>query len=114
MKLLFDANLSDRIVPRILDLFPDSTHIKSVGLEQADDATVWEWAKERGFTIVSKDTDFYQRSIVSEHPPKVIWLRLGNCPTTLITTILRSRHELILDFLGSKTESLLVLERPEA
>ena len=61
VKLLLDENLSDRIISRVVDLFPDSTHIKAVGLREADDFVVWEWAKKHGFTIVSKDTDFHQR-----------------------------------------------------
>jgi predicted nuclease of predicted toxin-antitoxin system len=56
---------------------PDSTHIKAVGLREADDFVVWEWAKKHGFTIVSKDTDFHQRAIVFGHPPKFIWLQLA-------------------------------------
>ena len=114
MKLLLDENLSDRIIPRILDLFPDSIHVKAVGFMRTDDGSISEWAKQRGFTVVSKDTDFYQRSIIFGHPPKFIWLRVGNGPTSLITNLLRSRCELIREFIQSETESLLILERPEA
>jgi predicted nuclease of predicted toxin-antitoxin system len=98
----------------LLDLFPESTHIKAAGLEHADDSIVSEWAKQHEFTIISKDTDFYQRSVIFGYPPKFIWLRVGNCPTTLITNLLRLRHELIREFIQSEAESLLVLERPEA
>ena len=70
-------NLSGRIISRVADLFPDSTHIKAVGLREAYDFVVWEWAKKHGFTIVSKDTDFHQRAIVFGHPPKFIWLGAG-------------------------------------
>jgi predicted nuclease of predicted toxin-antitoxin system len=94
-KLLLDENLSDRIISRVVDLFPDSTHIKAVGLREAEDFVVWEWAKKHGFTMVSKDTDFHQRAIVFGHPPKIIWLRVGNCETSLITNLLRSRYQLI-------------------
>ncbi|HEV3210951.1 MAG TPA: DUF5615 family PIN-like protein [Chthoniobacterales bacterium] len=80
MKLLLDENLWDKIISRIADLFPGSTHIKAVGLKEADDDGVWEWAKHNGFTIASKDIDFHQRAIVFGHPPKLIWLRVGNCP----------------------------------
>jgi putative acetyltransferase len=95
VKLLLDENVSDRIVQRIVDLFPGSTHLKAVGLKEADDSVVWAWAKQRGFTIVSKDTDFYQRAIVFGHPPKFIWVRVGNCPTSSITALLRSRSEAV-------------------
>ena len=114
MKLLLDENLSDRIISRIVDLFPGSTHIKAVGLREANDFVVWEWAKQHGFTIASKDTDFHQRAIVFGHPPKFIWLRVGNCQTSLITDLLRSRYPVIRQFIQSETESLLVLERPQA
>ena len=82
-------------------------------LREADDFVVWEWAKKHGFTIVSKDTDFHQRAIVFGHPPKVIWLRVGNNETSLITNLLRSRCQVIRQFIESETESLLVLERPQ-
>jgi predicted nuclease of predicted toxin-antitoxin system len=104
VKLLLDENLSDRIISRVADLF---------GLREADDFVVWEWARKHGFTIVSKDTDFHQRAIVFGHPPKIIWLRVGNCETSLITNLLRSRYQVIRQFIESETESLLVLERPQ-
>jgi predicted nuclease of predicted toxin-antitoxin system len=109
VKLLLDENLSDRIT-----LFPDSKHIKAVGLREAEDFVVWEWAKKHGVTIVSKDIDFHQRAIVFGHPPKIIWLRVGSCETSLITNLLRSRYQLIRQFIESETESLLVLERLQA
>jgi predicted nuclease of predicted toxin-antitoxin system len=114
VKLLLDENLSDRIVSQIADLFAGSTHIKAVGLREADDRVVWEWAKQNGFTITSKDADFHQRAIVFGHPPKFIWLRIGNCQKSLITNLLRSRYEVIRQFIQSETESVLVLERPQA
>jgi predicted nuclease of predicted toxin-antitoxin system len=114
VKLLLDENLSEKIISGIADLFPGSTHVKAVGLREADDRVVWEWAKQNGFTITSKDTDFYQRAIVFGHPPKFIWLRVGNCQTGLITNLLRSRCEVIRQFIQSEAESLLVLERPQA
>ncbi len=113
VKLLLDENLSDRIISRIADLFPGSTHIKTVDLSKADDLVVWEWAKQHEFTIVSKDTDFHQRAILFGHPPKFIWLRVGNCETSLITNLLRSRYQVIRKFIENETESLLVLERPQ-
>ncbi len=111
MKLLLDQNVSDRIVQRLADLFPDCTHVKTVRLNEADDSIVWGWAKEQGFTIISKDTDFCQRAVVLGHPPKFVWLRVGNCPTSLIINLLKSHHKIIRQFIQSDTESLLVLER---
>lgn len=111
VKLLLDENISDGIVQHIAGLFPGSTHIKTVNLKEADDRVIWDWAKQHEYTIVSKDTDFYQRAIVFGHPPKFIWLRVGNCPTSLIITLLKSRYETIRQFIETETESLLVLEQ---
>jgi len=111
VKLLLDENLSDKIIARISDLFPDCTHVKSVELMRADDATIADWANGHEFSIVSKDTDFYQRSVALGSPSKFIWLRVGNCGTKEIVDVLRSQHVLIQDFMQSETERVLVLER---
>ncbi|MBZ5546083.1 MAG: DUF5615 family PIN-like protein, partial [Acidobacteriia bacterium] len=79
MKLLFDQNLSPRLVQALASVYPDSVHVRDCGLQHADDESVWEFAGRNGFTIVSKDSDFRQRSFLFGFPPKVIWVRLGNC-----------------------------------
>ena len=109
MKLLLDENLSDRITHRISDLYPGSEHVKTLGLINTDDAVIWEYAKADGFVIVSKDSDFHQRSLLYGHPPKFIYLRVGNCSTTKITQILRDNFDTIMQFERSEIESLLVL-----
>ncbi|MBE9176426.1 DUF5615 family PIN-like protein [Synechocystis salina LEGE 06155] len=109
MKLLLDENLSDRIIQQIIDLFPDSEHVKTLGLINTDDLIVWEYAKVNGFVIVSKDSDFHQRSLLYGHPPKFIYLRVGNCPTSKITQILRDNLDSIIQFANSQTESVLIL-----
>ena len=88
MKLLLDENLSDRIINKIIDLYPDSQHVKTLGLLNTDDSLIWEFAKFNGFVIVSKDSDFHQRSLLYSHPPKFIYLRIGNSPTSMIVEIL--------------------------
>jgi predicted nuclease of predicted toxin-antitoxin system len=91
MKLLFDQNLSPRLVPRLADLFPDSSHVQSEGLDCADDDRVWEHARRNGFAIVTKDADFNNLSVMKGSPPKVIWLLLGNCTTNQVEAVLRAR-----------------------
>ncbi|YAF96006.1 MAG: DUF5615 family PIN-like protein [Nodularia sp. CChRGM 3473] len=108
MKLLLDENLSDRIITKILDLYPDSVHVKILGLTNTDDALIWEYAKVNNFVIVSKDSDFHQRSFLYGHPPKFIYLRIGNSPTFKIVQILRDNYEIISQFEVS-VESILVL-----
>ncbi len=89
MKLLFDQNLSPRLVERLADLYPDSTHVYSLGLDRAPDLAVWSFAREHGHAIVSQDADFVDLSVMLGFPPKVIWMRRGNCSTRQIEAILR-------------------------
>lgn len=98
MKLLLDQNLSPRLARTLAAIYPDTTHVRDVGLQAADDDTVWAYAAEHGFVIVSKDADFHQRSFVLGPPPKVVWIRRGNCSTAEIEEILRSRQADLLAF----------------
>jgi predicted nuclease of predicted toxin-antitoxin system len=109
VKLLFDQNLSHRLVPALADLFPGSSHVRDHGLERADDPVVWAFAKANGLTIVSKDDDFHQRSFLYGHPPKVIWLRLGNCSTSRIEAALRQHLAEIKRFEADATAAFLVI-----
>lgn len=78
VKLLFDQNLSYRLVARLQDHFPDSVHIASLHLDTASDQKVWNYAKEHSYTIVTKDSDFNDLCALYHFPPHIIWLRLGN------------------------------------
>lgn len=109
MKLLLDENLSDRIAARVIDLYPGSAHVKALALTNTDDAIIWEYAKANGFVIVSKDSDFHQRSLLYGHPPKFIYLQVGNCPTSKIVQILKNNFDTIVRFGGRESESILVL-----
>jgi predicted nuclease of predicted toxin-antitoxin system len=109
VKLLLDENLSDRIVKQVIDLYPDSQHVKTLSLTNTDDAIIWEYAKANNFVIVSKDADFHQRSLLYGHPPKFIYLRIGNSTTSKIVQILQSNFDIINQFVNAEAESILVL-----
>ena len=109
MKLLFDQNLSSDLVRRVTDLFPGSGHVKDFDLMRSDDGAVWTHARDNGFTIVSKDSDFQQRSLVLGAPPKVVWLRVGNCPTSRIEKLLRDHSVELHTFEVDALQSLLIL-----
>jgi len=79
MKLLFDHNLSPRLVQRLADLYPGASHVALGGLDRATDLAVWTYAQTNEYVIVTKDSDFNDVSVLRGFPPKVIWLRLGNC-----------------------------------
>lgn len=95
MKLLFDHNLSPKLVQRLVDLYPASDHVWNLGLEEAADVEIWDVARKGGFWIVSKDSDFSDIAAVQGFPPRVLWIRRGNCSTRDIEQILRRDHALI-------------------
>ncbi len=109
MKLLFDQNLSPRLVQRLSDLYPGSVHVFSIGLDQASDGEVWNYAREGGFTLVTQDADFSEMSEVLGFPPKVIWIRRGNCSTGQIESILRQQREAISRLDKDATASILTV-----
>ncbi len=109
MKLLFDQNLSHKLARHLADIFPDSTHVREVGLKEAVDPIVWDYAKHQSFMIVSKDADFHQRSFVFGFPPKVVWVQLGNCTTADVEQVIRKNFAVIKDFYEDAEAAFLVL-----
>lgn len=109
MKLLFDENLSPKLVSALADIFPGSSHVDRIGLGSADDNQVWDYAHQNGFSLVSKDSDFHEKSLLRGSPPKVIWIKRGNCTNLQIELILRNKSEEIKSLLNDPDTSLLVL-----
>ena len=109
MKLRFDENLSPRLVWGLADLFPDSSHVNDRELGAAVDQEIWQYAADHDFVIVSKDLDFNDRSLLLGSPPKVIWLRIGNCSTGDIEHLLRTYSRQILAFESKQNETHLIL-----
>lgn len=109
MRLLFDENLSPKLVTLLADLFPASVHVRDVGLGRASDPTVWQYAVEQGLTIVSKDEDFHHLSFLRGAPPKVVGMHTGNCSTTMVAQLLRDRFAQIEGFHADVAASFLAL-----
>jgi len=109
VKLLFDQNISHRLMEAVASLYPDSMHGRMVGLKAADDESIWAFARQHDFVIVSKDSDFYQRSLLFGFPPKVVWIRRGSCSTKTTAQILREHHPDLERFHRDKRHAYLVL-----
>ena len=110
MRLLFDENLSRRLVARLSDLFPGSSHVVVAGLQQKPDIAIWEYAKLHGFAIVTADADFYELSTSLGPPPKVIWLRGCDYPTDAAEELIRNRAIRLAQFLQADDQGVLVLK----
>jgi len=111
VKLLFDQNLSRHLTTFAASLFPGSGHVKDFGLVRESDDAIWSFAARHGFAIVTKDSDFIHRALLLGPPPKVIHMRVGNCPTGVIERLLRDRAGEIRRFLSDPVESLLTMAR---
>src|SRR5687767_7690955 len=109
MKLLFDQQLSPRLVQQLRDLFPDSKHVSAIGLDTADDLTVWAYCRANGYTLASKDRDFSDLAVLRGFPPKLIWLQLGNCTTAEIESLFRSHADAIAEFGADSEAGVLAL-----
>ena len=109
MKLLFDQNLSPRLVSHLCSLYPGSVHVYSIGLDRASDAVLWDYARQQGYMIVTQDVDFSEMSGLLGFPPKVIWIRRGNCSTRQIELILRQHRDAIGHFDADSTAGVLTL-----
>jgi predicted nuclease of predicted toxin-antitoxin system len=111
VKLLFDHNLSFKLVALLTPLYPDSTHVALLGLQAATDIVVWERAKQESYCLVSKDSDFNDLLASKGFPPKVVWIRLGNCTTAAIATLLEEHHSTLLEFFENPSAGLLELQQ---
>ncbi len=101
MKLLFDQNLSRKLVSQLADIFPDSSHVQLHELAEKTDTEIWQFAKANDFCIVTQDADFAERSRLYGSPPKVVWLRCGNAPTSQVESLIRSGVEAIQELLNN-------------
>lgn len=100
MNLLFDQNISYRIIKKLSTQFSNSKHVSDLGLSNANDSSIWEFAKKNDLTIVTFDSDFYDMSLMYGCPPKIIWIRTGNILTNEMISLFEKHKELLLNFIS--------------
>lgn len=109
MRLLLDENLSSKVCAELSKTFGEVAHVRELLTMPASDLQIWDYALENGWTIVSKDWDFLHRSIQRGAPPKLIWLKIGNCSNRLLSELLVRNHAFIEAFVTNEAASCLVL-----
>ena len=107
LKLLFDQNISPKIIRQVESGFAGSKQVRHVGLEDASDVTIFDYARKHNFTIVTFDSDFVDLNIIKGIPPKIIWLKTGNLTTKSISELLRNSILVIHQFVESDEEEIL-------
>lgn len=112
MAILIDQNISYRLLNRIKDEFPDATHVRLLGLTDYDDFQIYLFARKEGYAaILTLDEDFSLIQLEHQAPPKIIWLRTGNCSTATLTRIIQENAALIHQFLEDNTHDCLEIYR---
>jgi predicted nuclease of predicted toxin-antitoxin system len=113
MNLLFDQNISFRIVSKLKSFYPSCKHVSDYGLNDTDDPIIWKFAKDNGFSIVTFDSDYYDISLINGHPPKIIWIRTGNLTTRQIADLMIRDYESIVSFLKDEKYSEIACKELE-
>lgn len=113
-EVLFDENLSHRLVQTLDDIAPASVHPRNIHLLGASDNEIWQYAQQQSLVIVSKDDDFRQRAMLFGPPPKVVWLVVGNAGTKDIAAFLRKSVGKVRDFVADDETSVLILRQQES
>lgn len=109
MQLLFDEQLSEALVRKLADVFPNALHVRLLNRGGAPDPDVWELAREHRCILVTKDGDFHRLSLLHGAPPKVVWLRIGNCSTADIAQLLTKHAEDVRAFDAQSEATVLEL-----
>lgn len=105
MKLLFDQNISHRIVNRLLTSFPEIKHVRDFNLQFSTDREIWQFAKQNEFSLITFDSDFNDLATLYGHPPKIIWLRFGNTVTQKLAERIEQKKDIICSFLTESSYS---------
>ena len=108
-QLLLDENLSERLLPLLMERFPSSTHVRMIGLGGASDTAIWEWARQEGLVLVTKDEDFLDLSVTRGCPPKVVCLAIGNASNAATAILLLQQAETIKRFCSHPEAGFLLL-----
>ena len=111
MKLLFDQNISYRILKAIKPHFPKATQVRLEGLENSSDKQIWEFARDNQYIIVTFDSDFYDYSLIWGSPPKIIWVRSFDQTTHILAELLITHKDSIVEFANNPSLDCLEIKR---
>ncbi|ADB39441.1 DUF5615 family PIN-like protein [Spirosoma linguale] len=109
MRLLFDQNISFRVVKQLRATLPEVVGVRECGLLNADDFQIWEYARQNNYTVVSFDKDIPDIGSVRGFPPKIIWLRTGNLSNQSIISLFKNHFEQFAAFIANERKGCLMI-----
>lgn len=95
MRFLVDAQLPPALARFLAGMGEEAIHVLDVGLLEASDSEIWNYALSQDWIIITKDDDFQFRASVTEQPPTIIWVRVGNCSKQKIIALFQQHWEVI-------------------
>ncbi len=107
MKILLDQNISFKLKYSFAIFFKEVRHVSDFSLQNSNDIDIWNFAERNGYAILTYDADYFDLSIINGHPPKVIWVRVGNLSTKQLTDILQEQINEIIYFLNDESTSCI-------
>ncbi len=96
MKFIVDAQLPPSLAAVLRQAGHDAVAVREIGLREAKDAALWEYARQNNAVILTKDEDFAERCLRSQNPPVVVWLRIGNATNPVLLSWLMPLFPAIL------------------
>ncbi len=72
MKLIIDAQLPTSLADVLRQAGCEVQAVREIGLREAKDAVIWQYALQNHAAIVTKDEDFTQRCLASAQAPVVV------------------------------------------
>lgn len=91
MKFLVDVQLPGTLARWLRGRNCDAIHALELDLGRADDLTLWRMAREESRIMISKDEDFFILAMRPGDDGQLLWLRIGNCRTTDLLSLLNRR-----------------------
>lgn len=91
MKFLVDVQLPGTLARWLHGRDCDAIHALERDLGQADDRTLWNLAVDEERILISKDEDFFILATRPKDSGRLLWLRIGNCRTRDLLTLLNQR-----------------------
>jgi predicted nuclease of predicted toxin-antitoxin system len=108
MKVLIDQNISHRILTFIQNDLYNFEHVRNVGLKDANDYEIFMYARNNNFdSILTLDEDFQFLLLTQNQPPKIIWIKVGNCPTKILAELINNNSSIISFFLTDENSDCL-------
>lgn len=109
MNLLFDQNISPRILRVLPPEFSNCQQVRFAGLENSSDFEIFQYARKNHFSIVTFDSDFIDLNAMYGTPPKIIYLNTGNLTTKAISQLVTNNILRVAHYLSSESDNILEL-----